>query len=526
MKEKLHVMAEAVRAAYGRGEEDEAMSPLVLVDGEGRALGRIGHGDPVIFYDIRGEREVELSRAFVDPSFKEFDTGGRVARFFTMIEYHSELAAQAAFPPEVAIKGTMCEAMVNAGLKIVKVVESEKAVHLSYFLNGKRERPFDGERLVVVESRKDVKNYDQAPAMSAAEVADKTIAEIEARAADVIIVNFANVDVVAHIENEPAVIAAVEAVDRELGRVLDAALAAGVTAVVTADHGTAEKWLYPDGKVDTGHTDSPVPFTIVDDKFRGVKLRPGGALTDVAPTALSLLGLPAPPEMTGKGLIAGALPAKAERLLLVICDGWGERDDDYGNLIKKAATPVMDRLRRDFPFTTLAAHGEAVGMPPGKVGNSEAGHLHLGAGRRVLSDRLRIDQAISDGSFAHNPAFLSAMDIAVRENRPLHLLGIVSFYSSHGSVDHLSALLKMARDRGVTELYHHGLLGRRGERPEAGARYIDDVETFCQKLGLGRVVTVMGRFWALDREYNWDRVEKAYRALAEGQGIGIVDSSQ
>ena len=111
------------------------------------------------------------------------------------------------------------------------------------------------------------------------------------------------------------------------------------------------------------------------------------------------------------------------------------------------------------------------------------------------------------------------MEIAKQENRPLHLLGIVSFYSSHGSVDHLYALLKMAKDRGVQVVFHHALLGRRGERPEAGARYIDDVEKFCKQLGLGQVVTVMGRFWALDREENWDRVEKAYRAMTEGKGV-------
>jgi 2,3-bisphosphoglycerate-independent phosphoglycerate mutase len=101
------------------------------------------------------------------------------------------------------------------------------------------------------------------------------------------------------------------------------------------------------------------------------------------------------------------------------------------------------------------------------------------------------------------------------------LLGIVSFYSSHGSVSHLYELLKMAKARGVTEVYHHGLLGRRGERPEAGARYIDDVEKFCEDIGLGRVVTVMGRFWALDREHNWDRVERAYRALTDGAGVEV-----
>jgi len=519
MSGKLRLMAESVRSAYAAGEEDEQLLPRVLT-AAGRPVGRIADGDPVIFYDIRGEREVELTRAFTDPAFKAFPTGGRRARFFTMIEYHSSLDARVAFPPEVALSGTFCAAVTAAGKRLVKVVESEKAIHLSYFLNGKRETVFPGERLVVVESRKDVTNYDQAPEMSAAEITDQVLAELRGEA-EVIVVNYANVDVVGHIEDAGAVIAAVETVDRELGRVLSAARAAGVTAIVTADHGTVEKWLYPDGKVDTGHTDSAVPFALVGPGLAGLKLRAGGALTDVAPTALSLLGLPVPAEMTGRSLIDGPAPAPVPRLLLLILDGWGERDDDYGNMIKKARTPNMERLRRDCPFVPIAAAGEAVGMPPGKVGNSEAGHLHLGAGRLVLSDRARIDAAIKDGSFARNPAWIEAMEIARRENRPLHLLGIVSFYSSHGSVDHLYALLRMAKERGAPTVYHHALLGRRGERPEAGARYIDDVEEFCAKLGLGRVVTVMGRFWALDREENWDRVEKTWRALVEGEGVKV-----
>jgi 2,3-bisphosphoglycerate-independent phosphoglycerate mutase len=526
MSDKLHVMAEAVRSAYNAGEEDEALSPRVLVDNAGLAMGRIGDHDLVIFYDIRGEREVQLTRAFVEPGFPPFATAGRVARFTTMIEYHSELPVAVAFPPEVAVRGTLGEALAAAGKRVVKVVESEKAVHLSYFLNGKREAAFPGERLSVVESRKDVANYDQAPEMSAAEVTARVLAELRGDA-DVIVVNYANIDVVGHLQDAAAVVAAVETVDRELGRVLAAAEAAGVTAIVTADHGTVEKWLYPDGKIDTGHTDSPVPLALVGPGLKGVTLRPGGALTDVAPTLLDLLGLPVPPEMTGASLILGQpAGATAGRALLIICDGWGERAEDYGNMIRRAATPVMDRLRAERPFTALAAAGEAVGMPAGKVGNSEAGHLHLGAGRRLLSDRQRIDAAIADGSFRSNPAFAAAMDVAVREGRALHLLGIVSFYSSHGSVEHLYELLKMARERGVGQVFHHALLGRRGERPEAGARYIDDVEALCEQLGLGRVVTVMGRFWALDRENNWDRVERAYRALADGVGVPITDGQE
>jgi 2,3-bisphosphoglycerate-independent phosphoglycerate mutase len=152
------------------------------------------------------------------------------------------------------------------------------------------------------------------------------------------------------------------------------------------------------------------------------------------------------------------------------------------------------------------------------VGNSEAGHLHIGAGRVVPADRVRIDQAIEDGSFFENEAFCWAMRGARRDGTQLHLLGIVSFYSSHGSVDHLMALMEMARRERVPEVAIHSMLGRRGERPESGAIYIQQVEEAAQGLGAGQVATVIGRFWSLDREGHWDRIEKTYRLLVEGRG--------
>jgi len=185
----------------------------------------------------------------------------------------------------------------------------------------------------------------------------------------------------------------------------------------------------------------------------------------------------------------------------------------------------MDGLRAAYPATCIEAAGEAVGLPntvpnrPGKtVGNSEVGHLHLGAGRIVPSDRLRIERAIADRSFFENPAFLWAMEGAKREGTRLHLLGIISFYSSHGSVEHLKALLRMAAQVGVPEVYVHGMLGRRGEKPESGAIYVGDIEAECEWLGIGQFVSLIGRFWSLDREHNWDRIEKSYRWLVYGEG--------
>jgi 2,3-bisphosphoglycerate-independent phosphoglycerate mutase len=178
-----------------------------------------------------------------------------------------------------------------------------------------------------------------------------------------------------------------------------------------------------------------------------------------------------------------------------------------------------------YPRALLHASGEAVGLPAKTVGNSEAGHLHLGAGRRVWLDRVRIDRAVASGEFFRNESFLWAMDRARLTGRALHLMGIVSFYSSHGSLNHLLALLELARRKGLSDVFVHSFIGRRGERAESGAAYIQKVEDKCRDLSLGGVATIMGRFWSLDREENWGRVEKAYRAIVYGEGRRVSPAS-
>jgi 2,3-bisphosphoglycerate-independent phosphoglycerate mutase len=214
----------------------------------------------------------------------------------------------------------------------------------------------------------------------------------------------------------------------------------------------------------------------------------------------------------------------SKRLLLLILDGWGEHGDLKGNLIAKASTPTMDRLKKVFPYTTLKASGEAVGLPEGTVGNSEAGHLHIGAGRRIYADRVRIDRAIADKSFFENEAFCHVIQSGKNVGGVLHLLGIVSFFSSHGSINHLFALMDLAKQAGVREVFIHVMLGRRGELPESGANYIEKIERKAREIGLGKVVSVIGRYWSMDREENWDRIEKTYRMLVNGEGIPVEES--
>jgi 2,3-bisphosphoglycerate-independent phosphoglycerate mutase len=521
--EKNYPLAQAVREAYRAGEDDEAMEPLVLVDREGAPVGRIQDGDYVIFYDIRGEREIELTEAFVADAFPHFDREPITTHWATMIEYHPDLDVRVAFDPLGDVDDTLSETVSRAGMRQIKIVESEKSVHLDFFLNGKRLEPYPGEVQKTIPSL-EFEGYLPPPEMRASDVADAAIEAIQDPAFDLVVVNWANVDVIGHSEDRQAIKRAVSTVDAQLGRVLKVARANGVAAVVTADHGTVEKWYYADGSIDTGHTDSVVPFLLVAPHLNEVGVREGGALTDVAPTVLELLGLDQPPAMTGSSRLASS-PGAPSRVALLILDGWGDRQDEWGNLILEADTPVMDRLQQTVPYTRIEAAGRAVGLPdsvPGRdgktVGNSEVGHLHLGAGRVLPSDRLRIEEAIEDGQFFDNSAFRWAMQGAKRDGTRLHLLGIISFYSSHGSVEHLKALLRMAAQIGVPEVYVHGMLGRRGEKPESGAIYVQDIEQECQALGTGQFVSLIGRFWSLDREYNWDRIEKSYRWLVHGQG--------
>ncbi len=522
-------MISSIEKAYRDGEEDEALEPIVKIDSRHKPVGRMNDGDYVIFYDIRGEREIQLTQCLTDKNFTHFQVDpDRNLNFVTMIEYHPSLNAKHAFSQDVDIKNTLSEVITKAGLRVLKIAESEKAVHVGYFMNGKTNRDFPREETVIVPSPHNVSSYSNCPEMSLEGVVKEITKGIKKSKYKLIIGNFANVDVVGHEENKGSVIRAVEAVDTSLGKIIKICKETNTLLIVTSDHGSAEEWLYEDGSINTGHTKNLAPFIIADfsiDSLDDQLLEEKGELTDISPTIIDLIGLNKPEEMTGKSLFVPSKRNKCpENIVLLILDGWGIREEEYGNLIKKANTPHFDDLWKKYPHAVLKASGEAVGMPSNTVGNSEAGHLHIGAGRRILLDRVKIDKAIENGSFFDNPAFKWAMQGAKNAGRALHLLGIVSHYSSHGTIKHLFALMQMAENLGVHEVYIHSLLGRRGEKPESGKIYVSKVIEKCMELKIGEVVSIMGRYWALDREENWDRIEKAYRCLVYGEGTQVKNN--
>ena len=198
-------------------------------------------------------------------------------------------------------------------------------------------------------------------------------------------------------------------------------------------------------------------------------------------------------------------------------DGFGLRKETDGNAVAAAATPVLDRLFAENAWTELQASGRWVGLPDGQMGNSEVGHTNIGAGRVVFQDLPRITKSIADGDFFRNPAYIHAMDACKAKGTSLHLMGLLSDGGVHSHLDHLFALLKMAKERGLEKVYIHAFLDGRDVSPTSGADFVARTVEACRAIGVGKIATVMGRYYAMDRDKRWDRVEQAYDAMVYGE---------
>jgi 2,3-bisphosphoglycerate-independent phosphoglycerate mutase len=212
-----------------------------------------------------------------------------------------------------------------------------------------------------------------------------------------------------------------------------------------------------------------------------------------------------------------------KKTLLLILDGWGIAPESAGNCVRNAATPHLDRLLAEYPSTRLTCSGRAVGLPGGFMGNSEVGHMNIGGGRVVYQDMTRIDMAIEDGSFFENPALMTLMDRTKAGSGRLHLMGLLSDGGVHSHLRHLFALLDMAKAEAVPEVYVHVFMDGRDTAQKGGLGFMRRLQAKLDELGLGAVATLTGRFWAMDRDKRYERVEKAYRALVQGQGEAVDD---
>lgn len=306
---------QAIQDSYAKEVYDEEFVPTVLTK-KGKPLATVKTGDAVIFFNFRPDRARELTKAFVDPSFDKFEREYiRDLPFVTMAEYEANLPVAVAFPP-MLLTNTLAEVVAAQDMVQMHIAETEKYAHVTFFMNGTREEPFPHEDRVIIPSPQ-VASYDKAPAMSAQALTDRVVKEIQTGNYDLIIMNFANPDMVGHTGDLAATKQAVEFTDACVKQVADAVLAAEGVLFITADHGNAEEVLnLQTHGIDKEHSTNPVPFWIVGKQFEGKTspsgdvpngdlslVPPIGMLADVAPTILKIMGIPQPPDMTGTPLI-------------------------------------------------------------------------------------------------------------------------------------------------------------------------------------------------------------------------------
>lgn len=208
---------------------------------------------------------------------------------------------------------------------------------------------------------------------------------------------------------------------------------------------------------------------------------------------------------------------------LIIMDGFGLRDTVEGNAVAQAKKPNYDRLMAKYPHTTLTACGEAVGLPEGQMGNSEVGHLNIGAGRIVYQDLTRISKSIREGEFFDNPTLVEAVRAAKNAGKKLHLYGLLSDGGVHSHIEHMFAMLDLAKKEDMHDVYIHAFLDGRDVAPDSGKKFIQDLQAKIQEVGIGKIATVQGRYYAMDRDKRWERVEKSYRAIVYGDGPKYTD---
>ncbi len=217
--------------------------------------------------------------------------------------------------------------------------------------------------------------------------------------------------------------------------------------------------------------------------------------------------------------------APVRRAVLVVLDGFGERPEKDGNAIRLARTPAFDALYQEFPHTLINTSGLAVGLPDGQMGNSEVGHMNMGSGRIVYQELTRINKSIHDGDFFENRALVDAVDKAVASGKALHLMGLTSPGGVHSSLEHAYALVELAKRRGLSKIYWHAFLDGRDTPPKSAASYLRQVERQLSKIGVGRIATVVGRYYAMDRDNRWDRVQLAFDLLTRAAGEVVEESA-
>jgi len=514
------LIADKLEELYRLGKKDGDVEPIV-VHTDGRPFGRIEDGDTVIFCCRRGEREIQLTEAFVMDDFEEFKVKRfRDLEFITLVKYDErfeKVKVAFDFPP---IKNTLTEVISSNNLKQLHMAESEKYAHVTFFFNGRKRTPFPNEADILIKSP-DIDDLSKVPELSVHELVDELVKNLETKEYDFVLVNLANGDVIGHLPDMKPKVECVKHLSKALEKAVKSALENDYAVLITADHGLIELGMKSiDPPVpNLGHTTNPVPFFMIlpDEE---IPFKKEGKISNVAPTVLDLMKLEKPSEMTEESLLLERL-SRSYKVLLVIMDGWGLGPNDERNPIYVAKPKFWCDLFRRYEHGKLSASGEDVGLLEGRPGNSEAGHMNLGAGRIVIQDEVVIEKALMEGSFADREIFVESFEGVIKKRGKLHLISMLSKRSSHGTIEYPIELVKKAKSMGVNEIFIHVIFNRHGVEDTTASDLLKLLSDEVERYEGVHIVTGMGRKWALDRDKHYDRTKVAYDALVYGKGIKV-----
>ena len=564
----FHAMLKAVHDCYAQGIYDEHLPPIVQTNHQDEALGRIQEGDYVVMLNFRTDRLRKLTHALVDedwPHFERLQPGNK--KVMTPVPYDAALVGKVETIAETcAVDKPIDEVLWADGTTNFKIADGDKEAHALKFLRGQRDAPYGTEVIRIVPPRKIERDYSEAPEMTYRQITDQVLelADLEAKPVPQGIVsgkvlkaedgstptvevsatkrNFVinyPIDQVGHSGNFEAAVKSCEHLDRELGRAVEGLLARGYKVLITSDHGNVEMMRYadkqPDGSIKrdrphSSHTANKVPLILVDPDKPKAKLKSGLTLASVAPTLLHLRGLAQPSEMTGESvLVDEPVPqGGAQKTAVIVLDGFGINPDpeDPYDATKKAKMPYLDQLKRDCPMTELQAAGEEVGLRADAPGNSEVGHMHIGAGRVVKQAILELDDMIESefGSLGgEQGALAQLMRRAKEEGVRVHITGLASPTGQvHSSTKHLEAMLRTAALVGLEHVFFHAITDGRDSARDSGAKGLAQIQSTMEDIGVGQIVSILGRFWGMDRrkgEGNWERTFRAINMLMSGTDL-------
>jgi 2,3-bisphosphoglycerate-independent phosphoglycerate mutase len=516
---EINRLVAALTARYEEGEKDYWMPPLVRYDEE--YAGSVEDGDVLLFCLRRGDRQAQIVEAITEMEFKPFPV--RLLpnlSFVSLVQYQQKFAHLPAMFPSIRPKNTLGEVISKNKLRQLRISESEKYSHVTYFFNGRNTQAFEGEERFVEKSPKS-SDFEANPGTRTLEVALKTASAMSEGKYSFILVNLAAGDIIGHIDNWKLNVRCAEEVDKALGIICKGAEEEGYAVVVTADHGLLEVTKHKDGSPSVEHTLSKVLFNVY-----GIEAKPAGdarsaehSLADVAPTVLHILGLEKPEEMTGRSLIERS--GEPRKCILVILDGWGLGESDPNtNPIQAATTPWFDRFSSQGAFLPLTASGLCVGLPEGRSGNSETGHLTIGCGRVIPQDELRISNAVKKGEIDRNEALIRVAEKCLASKTKPHVVLMLSDKSSHGNMSEGAIVAQYLESRGVRGTRIHVVLDGRSTPIRGAPALLEILRGILGNESSAVLASAMGRGILLDRSGNYlDTTKKAYEGLVLGKGI-------